>query len=189
VEVSSLFDDARTYGEFEDRAVSPELLRRLYDHLKWGATSANSCPARFVFVTSSEAKARLLPCMNAANIDKVKSAPVTVIVAGDSRFYDLMPQLYPARDFKTLFENNEAAAQDLIARNVPMQGAYMIMAARALGLDAGPMSGFDAAKVDAEFFPDGRWQANFICNLGYGVKAGLHPRNPRLAFDEACRIV
>lgn len=189
MEVSSLFDDARTYGEFEDRAVSPELLRRLYDHLKWGPTSANSCPARFVFVTSPEAKARLLPCMNAGNIDKVKSAPVTVIVAGDGRFYDLMPQLYPARDFKTLFESDETAAQDLIARNVPMQGAYMIIAARALGLDAGPMSGFDPAKVDAEFFPDGCWQANFICNLGYGVKAGLHPRNPRLAFDEACRIV
>lgn len=189
MKVSSLFDNARTYGEFEDRAVSTELLRRLYDHLKWGPTSANSCPARFVFVTSPEAKARLLPCVNAGNIGKVKSAPVTVIVAGDSRFYELMPLLYPARDFKTLFENNETAVQDLIARNVPMQGAYMIIAARALGLDAGPMSGFDAAKVDAEFFPDGRWQANFICNLGYGVKAGLHPRNPRLAFDEACRIV
>jgi 3-hydroxypropanoate dehydrogenase len=189
VELSSLFDDARTYSKFEDRAVSPELLRRLYDHQKWGPTSANSCPARFVFVTSSEAKERLLPCVSAGNFDKVKSAPVTVIVAGDSRFYELMPQLYPPRDFKTLFENNVAAAKDLLARNVPMQGAYMIMAARALGLDCGPMSGFDAAKVDVEFFPDGRWQANFICNLGYGVKAAMHPRNPRLAFNEACLVV
>jgi 3-hydroxypropanoate dehydrogenase len=189
LELSSLFDDARTYGEFEDRAVSPELLRRLYDHLKWGPTSANSCPARFVFVTSPEAKARLLPCVNAGNVDKVKSAPVTAIIAGDTRFFEAMPKLYSARDFKTLFETNATAAQDLIARNVPMQGAYMITAARALGLDCGPMSGFDAAKVDAEFFPDGRWQANFICALGYGVKAALHPRNPRLTFDEACLVV
>jgi 3-hydroxypropanoate dehydrogenase len=189
VELSSLFDDARTYGEFEDRPVPAELLRRLYDTLKWGPTSANSCPARFVFVTSTQAKARLLPCVSAGNVDKVKSAPVTVIIAGDTRFYDLMPKLYPARDFKTLFETNATAAQDLIARNVPMQGAYMIIAARALGLDCGPMSGFDAAKIDTEFFPDGRWRSNFICNLGYGLKAALHPRNPRLAFDEACRVI
>jgi 3-hydroxypropanoate dehydrogenase len=189
VELSKLFEDARTYGEFEDRAVSPEILRLLYGHLKWGPTSANSSPARFVFVTTPEAKARLLPCVNAGNVDKVSSAPVTVIVAEDTRFYDLMPTLYPARDFKTLFENNKDAAQDLLARNVPMQGAYMIIAARALGLDAGPMSGFDAAKINAEFFLDDRWKANFICNLGYGVKAGLHPRNLRLDFDEACLII
>jgi 3-hydroxypropanoate dehydrogenase len=188
LEISDLFGDARTYGEFEDKAVPTALLRTLYDHLKWGLTSANSCPARFVFVTSPDAKARLLPCVNAGNVDTVLSAPVTVIIAGDTRFYDLMPQLYPARDFKTLFENNEAAAQDLIARNVPMQGAYMIIAARALGLDCGPMSGFDPVKINAEFFPNGRWQTNFICNLGYGVKAGLHPRNPRLSFDEACLL-
>jgi 3-hydroxypropanoate dehydrogenase len=189
LEISDLFDDARTYGEFEDKAVPATLLRRLYDHLRWGPTSANSCPARFVFVTSLEAKARLLPCVNAGNVDKVKSAPVTVIIACDTRFYDLMPQLYPARDFKTLFETNGAAAQDLIARNVPMQGAYMIIAARFLGLDCGPMSGFDAEKINTEFFSDGRWQANFICTLGYGVRAALHPRNPRLAFDEACLVI
>jgi 3-hydroxypropanoate dehydrogenase len=189
VELSSLFGDARTYGEFEERAVSPALLHQVYDHLKWGPTSANSCPARFVFVTSPEAKARLLPCVSPGNTDKVKSAPVTAIIAADTRFYELMPQLYPARDFKTLFENDKAAAQDLIARNVPMQGAYMILAARALGLDCGPMSGFDTGKINAEFFPDGRWQANFICNLGYGLRAALHRRNPRLAFDEACLVV
>jgi len=188
LELSGLFEDARTFGDFEDQAVSTELLRALYDSLKWGPTSANSCPARFVFVISPEAKARLLPCVNAGNIGKVKSAPVTAIIAGDTRFYELMPKLYPARDFKTLFENSEAAAQDLIARNVPMQGAYMIIVARALGLDCGPMSGFDHEKINAEFFPDGRWQANFICNLGYGAKAALHSRNPRLAFDEACVI-
>jgi 3-hydroxypropanoate dehydrogenase len=189
MDAKQLFDDARTHGFFEDRPVSPALLHRLYDHLKWGPTSANSCPARFVFVTSAQAKERLLPCVSAGNVEKVKSAPVTVIIAGDSRFFDLMPTLYPARDFKTLFADNAVVAADTLARNVPMQGAYMIIAARALGLDAGPMSGFDAAKVDAEFFPDGRWRSNFICNLGYGDKAHLHPRNPRLSFDEACTVV
>jgi 3-hydroxypropanoate dehydrogenase len=189
MDVKQLFQDARTHSRFDDQQVSHDQLHQLYDHLKWGPTSANSCPARFVFVRSAEAKARLLPCVNAGNVDKVKSAPVTVIVAEDSRFYEEMPKLYPQRDFKTLFENNEAAAQDLIARNVSMQGAYMILAARALGLDAGPMSGFDAGKINTEFFSDGRWRSNFICNLGYGVKASLHLRNPRLAFDEACLVV
>lgn len=186
---ATLFDDARTYSAFEDRPVAPELLRRLYDHLKWGPTSANSSPARFVFVGSPEAKSRLIACVSAGNVAKVRSAPVTAIVAGDSRFYDEIPRLYPARDFRTLFAGDPAASADLLARNVSLQGGYMIIAARALGLDAGPMSGFDAAKVDAAFFPDGRWRANFLCNLGYGSEAGLHPRNPRLSFDEACRIV
>ena len=185
MELSSLFDDARTYGEFEDRKVSQELLRRLYNHLKWGPTSANSCPAQFVFVTSAQAKARLPPCVSAGNVDKGKSAPVTVIVTADSRFYEL----YPARDFSTLFENNEQAALDMFARNVPMQGAYMILPARALDLDAGPMSGFNAEKIDLDFFSTGRWRSNFICKLGYGDKANLCQRNPRLAFDEACQII
>ena len=186
---TTLFDEARSFSAFEERPVPPELLRRLYDHLKWGPTSANASPARFVFVTSPEAKARLLACVSAGNVAKVRSAPVTAIVAGDSRFYDEMPQLFPDRDFRTLFAGDRAASADLVARNVPLQGAYMIIAARALGLDAGPMSGFDAAKLDAAFFPDGRWRVNFICNLGYGSEAGLNPRNPRLSFDEACRIV
>ena len=186
---TTLFDEAQTYSAFEDRPVAPDLLHRLYDHLKWGPTSANSCPARFAFVTSPEAKARLIACVSPGNVEKVRSAPVTAIVAGDSRFYDEMPHLYPARDFRTLFAGDPAASTDLIARNVPLQGAYMIIVARALGIDAGPMSGFDAAKVDAAFFPDGRWRANFLCNLGYGSEAGLHPRNPRLSFDKACRIV
>ena len=186
---TTLFDEAQTYSAFEDRPVAPDLLHRLYDHLKWGPTSANSCPARFVFVSSPEAKARLIACVSPGNVEKVRSAPVTAIVAGDSRFYDEMPQLYPARDFRILFAGDTAASADLLARNVSLQGAYMIIVARALGLDAGPMSGFDAAKVDAAFFPDGRWRANFLCNLGYGSEAGLHPRNPRLSFDEACRIV
>jgi nitroreductase len=189
MDLAKLFDDARTFSSFDDRPVSPALLRRLYDHLKWGPTSANCCPARFVFVTSAESKARLLTCVSPGNLEKVRAAPVTVIVAGDSRFYELMPKLYPARDFKSVFADNAAVAADTLARNVPLQGAYMIIAARALGLDAGPMSGFDAARLNAEFFADGRWQANFICNLGYGEPTALHPRNPRMDFDEACRIV
>jgi 3-hydroxypropanoate dehydrogenase len=186
---TELFDEARTYSAFEDLPVAPELLRQLYDHLKWGPTSANTCPARFVFATSPEAKARLIACVSAGNVEKVRSAPVTAIVAGDSRFYDEMPRLYPARDFRSLFASDPVACADLLARNVPLQGAYMIIAARALGLDAGPMSGFDAAAVDAAFFPDGRWRANFLCNLGYGCETGAHPRNPRLTFDQTCRIV
>ena len=188
IEPERLFEEARTYAQFEERPVAPELLRRLYDRLKWGPTSANSCPARFVFVCSPQGKARLLPCVSPGNVEKVKSAPVTVIVAGDSRFHHLMPKLLPERDFKSAFENGEAVRADLLARNVPLQGAYMIIAARSLGLDAGPMSGFDADRLDAEFFPDGRWRANFICNLGYGLKGSVSPRNPRLDFDEACRI-
>jgi 3-hydroxypropanoate dehydrogenase len=184
-----IFETARTYNAFEDRPVSAALLRELYDRLKWGPTSANSCPARFVFVTSPAAKERLLRCVNPGNIDKIASAPVTVIIAGDTRFFEHMPKLFPSRDFMSMFADQEAVITDLLARNVPLQGAYMIIAARAIGLDCGPMSGFDAARLDAEFFPEGRWQANFICALGYGREDSLFPRNPRLDFEEACRIV
>jgi 3-hydroxypropanoate dehydrogenase len=189
IRTEQVFDEARTYSSFEDRPVPAAVLRQLYDHLKWGPTSANSCPARFVFVISPEGKARLLPCVNPGNVAKVTSAPVTVIVAGDSQFFDLMPTLFPGRDMRSAFAGKEAVIADTLARNVPLQGAYMIIAARALGLDAGPMSGFDAAALNGEFFPDGRWQANFICNLGYGKKDSLHPRNPRLDFEEACLVV
>jgi 3-hydroxypropanoate dehydrogenase len=165
------------------------LLRELYDHVKWGPTAANSCPARFVFVASPEAKARLGECVNPGNVGKVASAPVTVIVAGDSRFYDEMPKLFPSCDYRSVFAGKDALITDMLARNVPLQGAYLIIAARALSLDCGPMSGFDAAKLDATFFPDGRWQANFICALGYGREDSLFPRNPRLEFEDACRMV
>tara|TARA_R110001606_G_scaffold156044_11_gene298759 strand:- start:6005 stop:6574 length:570 start_codon:yes stop_codon:yes gene_type:complete len=189
MDIGTIFEGARTYSAFEDRPVPTALLRQLYDQLKWGPTSANSCPARFVFVTSQEAKARLLPCVNAGNVDKIASAPVTVIIAGDTRFFEQMPKLFPSRDFISIFAGREAVIADLLARNVPMQGAYMLIAARALGLDCGPMSGFDAAKLNAEFFPDGQWQTNFICTLGYGREDSLLPRNPRLDFEGACRIV
>ena len=189
MDLAALFSSARTFNAYEDCPVPEALLRQLYDQLKWGPTAANSCPARFVFVTSAQAKARLLPCVNSGNIAKVNSAPVTVIIAADTRFFDQMPALFPSRDFKTLFEGNDAVIADLLSRNVPLQGAYMIIAARALGLDCGPMSGFDAAALNAEFFPHGQWQADFICTLGYGRKDSVHPRNPRLSFDEVCCIV
>jgi len=189
MEIGSLFEGARTYNTYADRPVAPELLRELYDQVKWGPTAANICPARFIFVTSQQAKTRLGECVNPGNVAKVASAPVTVIVAGDSRFYDEMPKLFPSRDYRSVFAGQEALIADMLARNVPLQGAYLVIAARALGLDCGPMSGFDAAKLNAAFMPDGRWQANFICALGYGREDSLFPRNPRLEFEDACRIV
>lgn len=189
MEIGQLFGEARTFNSYEDRPIAPELLHELYDHAKWGPTAANTCPARFVFVTSAEAKARLGECVNAGNLAKVASAPVTVIVAGDSRFYDEMPKLFPSRDYQSVFAGKDALIADMLARNVPLQGAYLMIAARGLGLDCGPMSGFDADKLNTAFFLDGRWQANFICALGYGREDSLFPRNPRLDFEDACRIV
>jgi 3-hydroxypropanoate dehydrogenase len=189
MDIKALFDTARTYNAYQDRIVPIGVLRQLYDHLRWGPTAANSCPARFAFVTSPEARARLLPCVNAGNVAKVTSAPVTVIIAGDTRFYEEMPKLFPSRDFASVFAGKDAVVADLLARNVPLQGAYLMIAARALGLDCGPMSGFDAAKLDAEFFADGRWQVNFICTLGYGREESVFPRNPRLDFMAACQII
>ena len=189
MEINELFDEARTYNSYKDRPIAPELLRELYDHAKWGPTAANTCPARFVFVASADAKAQLGECVSAGNVAKVASAPVTVIVAGDSHFYDEMPKLFPSRDYQSVFAGKDALIADMLARNVPLQGAYMIITARALGLDCGPMSGFDAEKLNASFFPDGRWQANFICALGYGREDSLFPRNPRLDFEDACLII
>lgn len=189
MEIDQLFDKARTFNTYQDRPIAADLLRKIYDHAKWGPTAANSCPARFVFVASAEAKARLGECVSAGNVAKVASAPVTVIVAGDSRFYDEMPRLFPSRDYRSVFADKADLIADMLARNVPLQGAYLMIAARGLGLDCGPMSGFDAEKLNAEFFPDGRWQANFLCALGYGCEDSLFPRNPRLGFEDACRIV
>ena len=189
MEIARIFDDARSFSEYEDRPVAADLLRRVYDHLKWGPTAANSCPARFVFVSSPEAKAKLVACVNEGNVAKVQSAPVTAIVAADSRFYDEMPKLFPSRDFRSIFVDNEAAVADLLTRNVPLQGAYMIIAARALGLDCGPMSGFDQDGVNNEFFGGTSFRANFLCNIGYGTDKDLFDRSPRLSFDEACEIL
>lgn len=187
-----IFRTARTHGAWLDKPVSDELLQQVYDLARLGPTSANTCPMRAVFVKSAAAKERLRPSLMAGNVDKTMAAPVCAIVANDSQFYDFIPALFPQNPgFKNLFTQpgkEEFIAQHIL-RNGSLQGAYLIIAARALGLDVGPMSGFDNAKVDAEFFPDGRWKSNFLVNLGYGDSGKLHPRNPRLSFEEACKIL
>lgn len=190
--LDSLFLEARTYSAWLAKPVEDDLLRQIYDVAKFGPTSANTGPMRLVFVKSAAAKERLKPALMPGNVDKTMSAPVCAIVAMDSKFHEFIPRLWPAnpgmaqmftQPGKEEFSNTHAL------RNGSLQGAYLIIAARAFGLDCGPMSGFDNAKVDAEFFPDGRWKSNFLCNLGYGDAAKLYPRNPRLSFEEACQIV
>lgn len=184
-----LFRDARSHGAWLPRPVDEELLRAAYELARLAPTSANASPARFVFLTTPEAKERLVPALMPGNVDKTRSAPVTVIVAQDMEFYEHLPRLFPFVDARSWFAGNPGMIADTAARNSSLQGAYFLLAARALGLDCGPMSGFDAEKVNAEFFPDGKWRANFLINLGYGDPAQLHPRAPRLEFDEACRVV
>lgn len=183
-----IFRSARTHTRWLDRPVGDETLRALYDLLKWGPTSANCSPARIVFVRSREAKERLRPALSAGNVDKTMAAPVTAIIGHDLHFYDHLPRLFPHADARSWFAGKDELIRTTAFRNGTLQGGYLIVAARSLGLDCGPMSGFDNARVDAEFFPGGIVKSNFLCNLGYGDAAGLHPRNPRLAFDEACRI-
>lgn len=187
--LDTLFRNARTHNAWRDEPVSEALLRQLYDLLKWGPTSANSCPARFVFVQSAAAKARLLPAMIPGNEEKTRSAPVTVIVAQDHAFHEKLPTLFPHADARSWFSGNQALIDSTAFRNATLQGAYLILAARALGLDAGPMSGFDNAKVDAEFFAGTQIRSNFLINLGYGEPDKLFPRGPRLAFEEAATIL
>ena len=202
--LDGLFREARTYATWLPRPVEDQTLRELYDLLKWGPTSANSTPARFAFVRSKEAKERLRPALSAGNLEKTMSAPVTVIVAYDLRFYEQLPKLFPqSPTMKQLFENNPQLVEVTAQRNSTLQGAYLMLAARALGLDCGPMSGFDNAKVDEEFFatgkpgfgsdeeffPDGHVKSNFLCNLGYGDPSKLFPRLPRLSFNEACSVL
>ena len=187
--LNQLFFDAHSYNRFANQAVSDETIRDLYEMLKWAPTSMNSQPARYVFVRSAEARARLLPALIASNAEKTRLAPLTVIVAADSIFYEHLSSQFKAYDATPMFAGNAALAESTAFRNSSLQGAYLIMAARALGLDAGPMSGFDPGKINAEFFPDGRWKANFIVNLGYGAAEGGHyPRGPRLAFEQVARI-
>ena len=187
--LDQLLRQARTHSTWLPKRVPVELLREVYDLARMGPTSANSSPARFVFLESEAAKARLLPALAPLNVDKTKAAPVTVIVAWDAEFYEKLPQLFPHADMRSHFVGNQAVIDETAFRNSSLQGGYFILAARALGLDCGPMSGFDKAKVNAEFFPDGKWKANFLCNLGYGDRSKLFPRNPRLEFDEACRVL
>lgn len=180
-----IFREARTLTAWQPIPVRPELLRHAYELARLGPTSANGSPARFVFLTTPEAKERLRPALDAGNVEKTMSAPVTAIVAWDTEFYEKLPQLFPHADVKQYFVGKPALVEETALRNGSLQGAYFIIAARALGLDCGPMSGFDAAKVNAEFFPDGKWKANFLCNIGYGDRSRLRPRLPRLSFEEA----
>ncbi len=184
-----IFRNARTHNGWLDKPVDDDTLRVLYDLLKWGPTSANASPARFVFLRSRQAKERLRPALSPGNLDKTMAAPVTVIVGHDLRFYEHLPRLFPHADARSWFVGNDELIRTTAFRNGSLQGAYLIIAARALGLDCGPMSGFDNAKVDAEFFPAGTVKSNFLCNLGYGDPAKLFPRSPRLAFEEACQLL
>lgn len=187
--LDTLFRTARTHGAWTARPVDPALLRRLYGLMKLGPTSANCAPARLVFVVTPDARERLRPALSKGNLAKTMAAPVTVIVAQDERFYDALPRLFPHADAKSWFTANEALARETALRNASLQGGYLIMAARALGLDCGPMSGFDAEAVNAAFLAGTSWRANFLCNLGYGDSTGLQPRLPRLDFEEACHVL
>jgi 3-hydroxypropanoate dehydrogenase len=186
----TLFRQARTYNAFTDRPVSEETLRDIYEILKWGPTSANSSPARFLFLRTKAAKERLAPALSSGNLDKTMAAPVTVIVAYDPKFYEYLPQLFPHNpEAKGWFTTNDMLAATTAFRNGTLQGAYLILAARAVGLDAGPMSGFDNDMVDEEFLRWRGWRSNFLVNLGYGDPSGVYPRSPRLSFEEACDLL
>ena len=184
--IAALFTEARTQNKWTDQAVTDEQLHQLFDILKMAPTSANSSPARFVFVRTPEGKEKLRPALSAGNLEKTMTAPVTVIVAQDPKFYDQLPKLFPHADARAWFAGNAALAEETAFRNSTLQGAYLILAARALGIDSGAMSGFDKSKVDEAFFADNGWKSNFLINLGHGDGAGLFPRSPRFAFDEAC---
>ncbi|MBZ3935867.1 malonic semialdehyde reductase [Methanimicrococcus blatticola] len=184
-----IFDEARTHKYFEKTDISDDLLIQIYDELKTAPTWANCQAGRFIFLKSPEAKQRLIPHLDPSNVKKTEDASVTVIIAHDTKFYEYMPRLYPHGDYLTMFAQNKDFADKAMLLSSSLQGAYLIIAARALGLDCGPMGGFDNAGVDKEFFPDGRWKSNFLCNLGIGDKSKLHPRDDRFKFDEACKIL
>ena len=186
---AQLFTEARTQNGYLDTPVSEQQLRALYDLLKFGPTAANTCPARFQFVRSAEAKARLLACVSPGNVAKITQAPVTVIIGMDLLFHDKLPLLFPHVDARPWFAGKDAVILESAMRNSSLQGGYLIMAARALGLDCGPMSGFDPAKMDAAFWAGTAVKTNFICTLGQGDPAKVFARNPRLDFDEACSVV
>ena len=186
--LDQLLVTARTHNVWTDKPVPDELLHELYELMKWGPTSANCSPARIVFVKSAAAKKRLLPCMAPGNVAKTEAAPVTAVIGMHMQFFEQLPQLFPQADARSWFAGNQPLIDSTAMRNSSLQGAYLILAARALGLDCGPMSGFDVEKMNAAMFPNSGVRANFVCNLGYGDPAQLFPRNPRLSFAQACRI-
>jgi 3-hydroxypropanoate dehydrogenase len=187
--LDQLFRQARTHSAWLPEPVPVTLLRQVYELARLGPTSANASPARFVFLTTPQAKERLRPALMPGNVDKTMAAPVTAIIAWDTEFYENLPQLFPQYDMRSVFVGNKALIEETAMRNSSLQAAYFILSARALGLDCGPMSGFDAAKVNGEFFPDGKWKVNMLCNLGYGDETKLNPRNPRLDFDDAAIVL
>jgi 3-hydroxypropanoate dehydrogenase len=185
-----LFLKARTHRAWLPKPISDDLLRELYDLMKWGPTSANCCPVRILFLRTPEAKQRLKPTLSPGNVDQTMKAPVTAVVAHDLKFYDQLPRLFPRNPaVRDVFANSTELAAATAFRNGSLQGGYFILAARSVGLDCGPMSGFDNAKLDAEFFPAGNVKSNFLCNLDYGYPSKLFPRAPRLDFDETCQLL
>ncbi|MGL4574455.1 MAG: malonic semialdehyde reductase [Burkholderiaceae bacterium] len=184
-----LFSKARSHNGFTSEPVTDAQLRQVYELLKWGPTSANCSPARFVFVRSGPAKEKLLACMNPGNVEKTRQAPVTAIIGMDLEFYEKLPQLFPHTDARSWFAGKPAHIEATAFRNSSLQGGYFILAARAVGLDCGPMSGFDADKMNAAFFAGTTVKVNFVCTLGRGDPSKIFPRSPRLAFEEACQIV
>lgn len=186
--IDQIFMSARTYNTWSSKPIATDTLTELWDILRMGPTSANCSPARIVFVVSDDAKEKLRPCLIGGNVDKTMSAPATAIIGFDMTFYDRLNKLFPHEDARSWFVGKDDVILDTAFRNGTLQGAYLIIAARALGLDCGPMSGFDKSKVDAAFFAGTEIKSNFLCNLGYGSEEGLFPRNPRLTFTEACRI-
>lgn len=187
--LNQLFREARTVHAFKPTPVTDAQIHQLYDLLKWGPTAFNSQPARYVFLRSAEAKAKLIPALMPGNVPQVESAGVTVIVAQDSRFHEHLPTQFPGYDAKPLFDANPAMTEAAAARNSSLQGAYLILAARALGLDSGAMSGFNPQVVNDTFFADGRFKTNFLINLGVADPAGVYPRGPRFAFNEVAQIL
>jgi 3-hydroxypropanoate dehydrogenase len=186
--LDQLFRQARTHSAWLPEPVPVALLRKAYELARLGPTSGNASPARFVFLTTPSAKVRLKPVLLPGNVDKTMAAPVTVIIAWDTDFHQNLPRLFPQFDMRSYFVGNQVLIDETGFRNSSLQAAYFILAARALGLDCGPMSGFDSNKLNAEFFPDGKWKVNLLCNLGYGDQSKLYPRNPRLDFEEAAVV-
>lgn len=189
VSLASLFTEARTQNGWQKKPVSDSQLRQIYELMKWGPTSANCSPARLIFVRGHEAKERLLTCMIPGNLEKTREAPVVAIIGMDMAFYEKLPALFPHTDARSWFVGNQELIEATAFRNSSLQGAYLMLAARALGLDCGPMSGFDPQKLNDSFFAGTTTQVNFVCGLGYGDPSKVFPRSPRLAFDDTCSIL
>lgn len=187
--LAQIFTEARTRNAWSDRPVSDSQIREIYDIMKWGPTSANCSPARFTFIRTDAGKEKLRPFLMEGNVDKTMQAPCVVIIANDLAFYENLPRLFPHADAKSWFEGNDALIRETAMRNGTLQGAYLMIAARALGLDCGPMSGFDKAGVTEAFYGGTTCEANWLCNIGYGTDENLFPRSPRLSFDEAAELL